>query len=395
MAKKSDGKQQQDKKPKKNTGEVSELYVLLTALRDGVIFAADEDLNTVEDVQYRFKVVSRREDEKSERFFLGDDGAVDIRVGSVLIDSVSHDDILSDTEEVLEELKKGCIKGTLDFDTSKIEERYLLNSVSADSSSKTDIVLEIIDPLSGRSRSRSFSIKSFMGRRPTLLNSSQSTNFIYRIKGELSDEDIEEINSMMTAEKKPRVDVTGRIQRLYEKGCDLTFEKAQNSTFQGNLESVDSSLPRILGEMLLAVFRYGKRTIPESTEYVTELNPLQFGGSNRLYKIIICRLLMASFSGMVADEVWNGSSSNDIQGGYIVVKKDGSVVCYYLDDHSKFEEYLFSRTYFETGSAKRHKYAVVDRDKKGLYIKLNVAIRMKEEGSKKAVKKKEVQTTLD
>ena len=77
------------------------------------------------------------------------------------------------------------------------------------------------------------------------------------------------------------------------------------------------------------------------------------------------------------------------------MKKDGSVVCYYLDDHSKFEEYLFSRTYFETGSAKRHKYAVVDRDEKGLFIKLNVAIRMKEEGSKKAVKKKEVQTTLD
>lgn len=105
------------------------------------------------------------------------------------------------------------------------------------------------------------------------------------------------------------------------------------------------------------------------------------------------RLLMASFSGMVANTVWNGSSSNDIQGGYIVVKNDGDVVCYYLDDHSKFEEYLYRRTCFETGSAKRHHFAEIYHEGDGLYFKLNVAIRMKEQ-SAETKKSKSVQKKL-
>ena len=376
MTKKSDGEQQQDRKPQKNTGEVSELYVLLTSLRDGRIRAADENLDIVNDVEYVFKVVSRRDDMESEHYVILDDKNVEIYRGSTFLDSVSHDQVTEDVDDVLEELKKGCVKGTLDFDTNELEERYHLSGVSADSKSKTDITLEILDPLSGRSRNRSFSVKSFIGRRPTLMNSSQSTNILYRIEGELSDTDIEEINSLMTSDH--RVDVTGRVQRIYGKGCQLVYVKPCNSIFQGNLESVDSSLPKILGEMLLAVYRDGKRSIPESTEHIAEMNPLNFAGSNQLYKIIMCRLLMASFSGMVANTVWNGSSSNDIQGGYIVVKDDGSVVCYYLDDHSKFEEYLYRRTYFETGSASRHQFAEIYRDGDGLYFKLNVAIRMKE-----------------
>lgn len=360
-------------------------------MRDGRISAADENLNVVNNVEYVFKVVSRRDTADSKHFIILDDESVEIREGSILLDTIGHEQITEDAEQVLNELRKGCVEGTLDFDTGELEERYHLSGISADSRSKTDITLEIIDPLSGRARSRSFSVKSFIGRRPTLMNSSQSTNIIYRIDGDLSDSDIREINSMMTS--KGDVDVTGRVQRIYDKGCRLVYVRPWNSIFQGNLESVDSSLPKILGEMILAVYRDGKRTLPESTEYIAELNPLQFAGSNQLYKIIMYRLLMASFSGMVANTVWNGNSSNDIQGGYIVVKNDGNVVCYYLDDHSKFEEYLYRRTYFETGSAKRHQFAEVYREKDGLYFKLNVAIRMKEE-SMKTKRKKSVQKKL-
>lgn len=79
MVKKSDGEQQQGKKPKKNTGEVSELYVLLTSLRDGRISAADENLNIVKDIEYVFRVVSRRDTIDSEHFIILDDESVEIR----------------------------------------------------------------------------------------------------------------------------------------------------------------------------------------------------------------------------------------------------------------------------------------------------------------------------
>ena len=85
-------------------------------------------------------------------------------------------------------------------------------------------------------------------------------------------------------------------------------------------------------------------------------------------------LLMASFTGMVPGTVWNGTDA--VHGGYIVVRNDGSVVCYHLYNRNKFENYLFSRTYFETGSATRHHFAKVERDEKGLIFKLNLAIRM-------------------
>lgn len=166
-----------------------------------------------------FRVVSRRDTIDSEHFIILDDESVEICEGSLLLDTISHEQITEDAEEVLYELRKGCVDGTLDFDTGELEERYHLSGVSADSSSKTDITLEIIDPLSGRARSRSFSVKSFIGRRPTLMNSSQSTNIIYRIEGELSDSDIKDINSMLTS--KGDVDVTGRVRSIYDKGCRL------------------------------------------------------------------------------------------------------------------------------------------------------------------------------
>lgn len=305
-------------------------------------------------------------------------GPVEIHRGTEIIDVLNHDVIAADAETVYEELGKECVGGTLDFDTTIFEKRYYLDNISADPTSKTDIVLEIYDHHVGTIQRLPFSIKSFMGSPPTLLNSSGSTNFIYRVRGNLSESDIDRINSMITPTDK--VDVIGRVKEIYGAGCKLEFEKLQNNTFDGNLRVVDSALPEILGQMLLSRYLIGTSSVSELTKYLSKINPLKYQGPHEFYKVKICRLLMASFTGMKANEVWNGY--DEVHGGYIVVRADGKVVCYHLSNRNKFEEYLFNRTYLETYGARKSKFAFIEHDKMGLIFKLNLDIRMKESSVK-------------
>ncbi len=291
-------------------------------------------------------------------YIISEDGHVQIEEGSVLIDDIDRDVISDDADAVLEELRKPTEGGVLHIDESDLMARYHLDKISAGSRTKTDITLEICDPYSGTVQRLPFSIKSFIGGNPTLLNSSGSTNLTYRIEGELSDEDIERINGMMTKDKRRAVDVKSRIDCIYSKGCRLVFDKVDNETFDGNLRVIDSKLPEIIAEMLVARYRFDKKYISENTEYISKENPLDYRGPHEFYKAKVRSLLMASFTGMVPGKVWNGTDA--VHGGYIVVRKDGSVVCYHLYNRDKFESYLFNRTYFETGSATRHRYAAIE-----------------------------------
>lgn len=338
MTGKKNGEFGQTTEPYVGGSEISEFYIFLTSLMDSLVFVTSEDQNIVEDLYYTVNKV-----------------------------------ITTNTDDSIH-TQKPTEGGVLHIDESDLMARYHLDKISAGSQTKTDITLEICDPYSGTVQRLPFSIKSFMGGNPTLLNSSGSTNLTYRIEGELSDEDIERINGMMTKDKRRAVDVKSRIDCIYSKGCRLVFDKVDNETFDGNLRVIDSKLPEIIAEMLVARYRFDKKYISENTEYISKENPLDYRGPHEFYKAKVRSLLMASFTGMVPGKVWNGTDA--VHGGYIVVRKDGSVVCYHLYNRDKFENYLFNRTYFETGSATRHRYAAIERDKKGLCFKLNLAIRM-------------------
>ncbi len=363
-------------KPGKNKGEISEFYVFLTSLRDGKIFAADDNLNIVEDLCYSVNtVVTQCRNGITRNYVISkEDGSVQIEEGTVPIDFIDHETISEDADTILEGLKKPTEGGVLDLDATPLMAKYHLDQINANSRTKADIVLEICDPYSGTVQRLPFSIKSFMGGNPTLLNSSGSTNLTYRIEGDLSDEDIRCINSMVTKDGRKAVDIKNRIEYMYEKGCKLVFEKIDNETFEGNLRVIDSLLPEIVAEMLLVRYRYNKKYIAENTDYISKQNPMHYRGPHEFYRAKVRNLLMASFTGMMPGTVWNGTDA--VHGGYIVVRRDGSIVCYHLYNRDKFESYLFNRTYLETGSATRHRYAVVERDENGLYFKLNLAIRM-------------------
>ena len=76
---------------------------------------------------------------------------------------------------------------------------------------------------------------------------------------------------------------------------------------------------------------------------------------------------------MTAATPWQGKFNAN--GGYIVVKEDGDVVCYHFFDRNDLEDYLFYNTRFETPSQTRHKFGSIYEENGELFMKLNLQIR--------------------
>lgn len=92
-----------------------------------------------------------------------------------------------------------------------------------------------------------------------------------------------------------------------------------------------------------------------------------------MYAYKIKQFLLAFALGMTVSSPWDGSFNAN--GGYIVVKEDGDVVCYHFFDRNDLEQYLFNNTKFDTPSTARHEFGVVYKVKDSYFIKLNLQVR--------------------
>ena len=94
------------------------------------------------------------------------------------------------------------------------------------------------------------------------------------------------------------------------------------------------------------------------------------------YAYKIKHLLTSAALGMMPATAWSGKF--DANGGYLVVKKDGEILCYHFYDRNRFEDYLFSNAYLERSSTSRHEYASIIKENDGtLSFKLNFQVRLK------------------
>lgn len=76
---------------------------------------------------------------------------------------------------------------------------------------------------------------------------------------------------------------------------------------------------------------------------------------------------------MTASTLWNGKFNAN--GGSIVVKETGEIVCYHFFDRNDFEDYLFNNTYFDTPSTTRHHFGDLYEQDGKLYLKLNLLVK--------------------
>ena len=200
--------------------------------------------------------------------------------------------------------------------------------------------------------SQDIGIKSNIGRKPTLLNSSSATNFIFKINN--FDVDIDFINNITTKHK-----IRDRITYIYQSNSSLEFIECEQKVHSNNLKKVDSLMPEILARILL---KYYKGEGSKISELVTDENE-------------VCRVknyLKAVLLGMFSSKKWDG---NYTANGSILIRKQGDLILYHVIKDSILKEYLFYNTKLDTPSSKRYRFGNVYKEKNQYLFKLNLQIR--------------------
>ena len=357
-----------------NKGEWSEIYTLLKLLGEGKVYAGYQNLNKIQDLFYPIIMILRQEKDGGYNYRLQDK--------DVVIQTPAGEELLRIPASVFlveaENLLKAINENDGAFGVPQIEvfmNSIYCDSLKAKSSDKTDIRIILHDRRTKINSEMGFSIKSQLGGDSTLLNASKATNFNFKVTGvDLSDDEITAINSINPKRNK----VIEKVNAIKKKGASLIFDKVENSTFRNNLVMLDGDLPAIIANLLLEQLNTGVSTLKELADKITETNPLQYDveQASPFYAYKIKHLLTSVALGMMPATAWSGKF--DANGGYLVVKKDGEILCYHFYDRNRFEDYLFSNAYLERSSTTRHEYASIIKETDGsLSFKLNFQVRLK------------------
>lgn len=231
-----------------------------------------------------------------------------------------------------------------------------IHTLKAPSSDKTDIQIQIHDPITGENPILGFSIKSDLGSAPTLLNASKATSFIYQVHG-ITTEQAKEINQIDTRNK-----MCDRMKRVSEYSGHIYPHSVEDPIFNKNLILIDDALPLILQYALLYYYRnHNQVTCNSIIEKMEEDDPLNRQIKN-YYKLKFSRFLYNIALGWTPrKQEWNGEE--EANGGYIVVDKKGDVKAIHGSSKSMFQNYLLDNTKFDTPSTSRHNFGTIEQKK--------------------------------
>ena len=357
-----------------NKGEWSEIYALLKLLGEGKVYAGDENLNRINDLFYPIIMILRQEKDGKFNYRIEDKiVSIETPTGEELL-KLPATTFLDEAEKLLNAIDSG--DGAFSIaQTEAFMKSIYCSSLKAKSSDKTDIRIVLHDRRTRINSEMGFSIKSQLGGDSTLLNASKATNFNFKVVGRsLSDEEIKQINEIDSKRNK----VIERFNAIVAKGATLSFDKIDSVTFRNNLVMLDGDLSKIIANLLLEQLNTGISTLKELVAELVKSNPLDYDTKqcSPFYEYKIKHLLTSAALGMMPATAWNGKY--DANGGYLVVKKDGDILCYHFYDRNRFEDYLFSNAYLERASTSRHEYAKIIKESDGsLSFKLNFQVRLK------------------
>lgn len=348
-----------------NKGEWAELYVFFKIALDRIVYAADKDLRSKPDEYYEFIKLFRRNNVKGPLTYdLSSEESVRV------IDQYDKTIAIIDKVELSQKTRKIFERIDSASSTFAVEDAiglmgsYQLTSVKSPSASKADIEALVRTTGSPTVHREGFSIKSYIGGAPTLVNSSSHTNFIYEVINFQGD--AEEVNSIDTHSK-----VRDRIAKIRECGGRLIFKDMQSDTYKANLRMQDSNYPSVMARMLQYFYEGNGFELEALGILTSKDSDIDMTAQEIQYKTK--NFLRSSALGMVPASTWNTRLST--QGGYIVLLKTGDIVCYSLYYDDDFRDYLYANTRFDTPSTKKYDYGHLYEEKGRLYIKLNLQVR--------------------
>jgi DNA (cytosine-5)-methyltransferase 1 len=353
----------------KNKGEWTEFLSFIKILKDRKIILADSNL---EPTKNYFNITNVSTHNIDYVCNLKQDNTILIcskstyEENNVLTDHVVTHHLIN---EITQKIKNASRTFTLD-EFSVIERKLGFTMAKGGTSiQKADIVLGISND-NVKKEDEGFGIKSYLGSKPTLLNASGNTNFIFKVKG-IDHNAIDQVNSIDT-----RTKIVDRINKIHELGGKLDFQRAEKSTLEYNLKIVDSHMPIIVGHMLYEFYVNRTSNIEANIKAIHTADILNkeinYGDLDAL-NIKIKKLLVDVLLGFFPSRKWDGRYESN---GTIVVKADGEQVGFHIIDLSTLQDYLFNHIKFDTPSVTRHRYAHLFIEKDGyMYFKLNLQLR--------------------
>ncbi len=400
---------------KGNKGEWSEPYVLFELLTKRKIYNCDADMNIIADIWHDIKAVIFKTDASdngelgSLRFELGknDKGEPEItlfrkdkpQVKLQYNDCKKHADTIKKilTDPKPEKDENGSL--VVPKECSEYLRSIGRKSLKASSTkSKSDIWVQLPDVRNVSNKPLGFSIKSDSGSPSTVFNSTHQTNIVYKFNRELTEDEVKQLESMVKPDENKRMypDYPARIKYCVENGIGLEFdhEEAMNvveedgkldsiltgeHTFERNLKMVDTKMDELFG--IIAYYAHFKHvtTLRDMVEALNEADPFDMKPTDSypFYRKKIMDLLVAVTVSMEAKKVWDGKEGTN--GGFIIVKDTGDIVCYHIFDRDDFREFLLKYMVFDKPANSRylmmHLYPV-DKEK-GIYrTQLNIQMRL-------------------
>ena len=330
-----------------NKGEWSEIYVLFKLLGEKQVYAGDGNLNKIENLFYPILKILRDEKKGHYEYTLEDDIVVVTEDGIELLRKKVSDflDKANMLLNIIRQSNGAFVAPEIEQFMSEIH----CSNIKAKSQEKTDIRIVIHDLRTGMSPMLGFSIKSELGSDSTLFNAGKTTNFTFMVKGhDFSNSEIAIINALKT-----RTKFIDRVTKIQEMGGEFIFKNMDDPICRNNFILIDSFLPSIMAAILLEGNQGGRKDLKMLTEIIDSKNPMRYDMTP-----------------------WNGKY--EANGGYLVVKDDGDVLCYHFYDRNLFEDYLYYNTRLESPSSSKYEFATLYRGQDGnLYFKLNLQIRFK------------------
>jgi hypothetical protein len=345
---------------KKNRGEWSELYSLVHILAYGSITSdQDGDPNSA----YPVVRVARLVDGYEHNFQITNDSVEVLdETNKNVITAIKQAELRKSAEILFGKIKAGKGRSFSIPEASKIMEDLKIEKVLG-SKGKSDISVTIYDPRISKESKQGFSIKSFIGSNPTLLNASGVTNIDYIIGGHLVEADVKTLNTLGPIEL---------VTRLTEMGHSFTPSKI-DPRFSENLKMIDGSMDLLLAYLVLASYQGRGRNMINIVDVLVTANPLNYEEKNSRirYTHKIKDLLEAAALGMRPSESWSGDT--EAKGGTIIVSSTGKVLCHHALDKTTLRNYLFENTYIDTPSRRRHRFGYISDN----VLTLNFQIRFK------------------
>ena len=180
---------------KKNRGEWSELYALINILAHGEIdfISANDDTKSS---AFPVILVTQKINGVLHDFRIDNLVIEILNTSNHLVQStVSREELNQKADRLLYKIKSEKGRTFAIPEATEIMSMLGLERVTG-GGGKVDLTLTIYDPRISQEIQQGFSIKSFIGSKPTLLNASGVTNIEYTIQGDLTSRETKRLNNL-------------------------------------------------------------------------------------------------------------------------------------------------------------------------------------------------------